>query len=378
LLQPEHATDYSVRAVSSSQELEALREDWGELARAIEGAAFYHQWAWHRAMRDHLAGGQIVYHCVRRGDLLVAVVPLVGQGIRGPLRSRVLQAPWHTDLVLGDILIRDDHVGERTLERLLTGLRTSLGGRWDLATWRRVRPASCLIRAVADIPYLVSTSDAGGCYFCDCRTPQSLGSLSKKLLRNVDRLGRRAEREHGHIAVETFSRPEQMAVGLEHFFRIESSGWKGERGTALALRDHSMAFYRSVMTAFSVFGNARVDLLRIGDRPAAAQVALRTGRVWYVLKIGFDPSLATVGPGQILLKRFLEEMCQDDLVAEVNLGTDPAWAERWHMQWEPVHLVRIYGRTARGRLLSLGRRMKEMAKKVRDSGASAPKLRKSE
>ena len=101
---------------------------------------------------------------------------------------------------------------------------------------------------------------------------------------------------------------------------------------------------------------------RPGD---AAHIAIRSGPTWFLLKIGYHPDFKDVGPGGILMKRFLEEMRDDPDIAEVNLCTNPPWADRWHFQTEPCYNVRIFNRTWRGQLLAAARSVTEAVKTVR-------------
>lgn len=351
-----------LRTVSSLRGLEGLRDEWEALTAGLARPGFHHRWAWHAAYCRHLADGPVTYHCVYHEGRLVLVMPLAGPATG--TRMRALTTPRNPQIDVTDVVMADG--AAQALAFLLAELDTGDGRAWDLLTLPRVPGRSPLLSAAEDLSHLVTLSDGGGSSFFECREEGSLERLSPKLRRNIDRLRRRAERDLGALSVDTFARPELVEEGYGHFLDIEASGWKGRAGTAVALVPAASAFLRDVLRAFSCSGDARVDVLRLGGRPAAAHLALRSGGTWYVLKTGYMPDLGAFGPGQLLLKLFFEEAARDDQVLEVNLITAPEWAERWHMQREPLHTLRIYGRTPGGFLLSLGRRVKEAAKRVRD------------
>src|SRR3989449_7294507 len=56
---------------------------------------------------------------------------------------------------------------------------------------------------------------------------------------------------------------------LDELFRVESTGWKGRHGTALASDLSRGAFYRRYAAAASRTGVLRLCYLRIGERTAA-------------------------------------------------------------------------------------------------------------
>jgi CelD/BcsL family acetyltransferase involved in cellulose biosynthesis len=288
---------------------------------------------------------------VARPDL---ALPAGARAWGGPLDSSV-------DLV-------DASLGEPTALRFAELICAPATGPWDLLHFPRVRTRSNLLAALPGSGYHYALSDAGASAFCDVSSEDALKAISKDNLRNVDRLKRRAERDLGQVAVESVNDASIATSTFDRFVAVEDAGWKGTQGagTSLASDIRAQAFFRDVARRFQEDGRARIDFLTIGGRDAAAQLALRAGSTWFLLKIGYHPDFKDVGPGSILLKAFLEEMRDTPDIHEVNLTTNPPWAARWHFQTEPVYHVYIYGKTLRGRLLAAGRSLKELAKRVRD------------
>lgn len=232
----------------------------------------------------------------------------------------------------------------------------------------RVRTRSNLLAALpsSGLPYALS--DAGASAFCDVSHPDALKALSKETLRNYDRLRRRAEKDYGPVASDPVTDPAALhTAAFDRFVALEDAGWKGTAGagTSLAADTRAQGFFREVMRRFGEDHRARIDFLTINGRDAAAQLMVRAGPAWFLLKIGYHPDFKDVGPGGILLKAFLEEMVANPDILEVNLTTNPPWAARWHFQTEPVYHVYIYNTTWRGRALYAARSLKDLAKKVR-------------
>lgn len=303
-----------------------------------------------------------------------ALVPLA------PPRLRVLVVDTPDGPVRGitDVsLDLSDALGEAEPETLRLTQRE-----WSSLRIPRVPARSNLLGALRGSGLRYALSDAGASAFCDVSSEDALKAVSKENLRNVDRLRRRAERELGFVAVDSVNDESVATTTFDRFVAVEDAGWKGASGsgTSLASNTRAQAFFREVARRFQQDGRARLDFLTIGGRDAAAQLALRAGSTWFLLKIGYNPDFKDVGPGGILLKAFLEEMVANPQIREVNLTTNPPWASRWHFQTEPVYHVFIYNNTVRGRVLYAGRSFKEVAKLARDrwqilqSRRSRPKI----
>lgn len=240
----------------------------------------------------------------------------------------------------------------------------------DAITFPRVRTRSNLLSALPSSGLPFALSDAGSSAFCDVSHPDALKAISRDNLRNVDRLHRRAEKDFGSLDIDRLTDGEALHSSVfDRFVALEDAGWKGSAGagTSLAADPRAQAFFREVMRRFGADGRARIDFLTLAGRDAAAQLMVRTGPTWFLLKIGYHPDFKDVGPGGILLKALLEEMVADPSILEVNLTTNPRWAARWHFQSEPVYHVDIYNTTWRGRALYALRSGKEVAKSLRDA-----------
>jgi len=264
---------------------------------------------------------------------------------------------------------------ERRMSDLLRLL--SSAARWDRFSVPRAAARSTLVRALEGSGAPFAFSDAGTCAYCDTSHADALKAISKENLRNVDRLRRRAEKDHGPVEIEAITDAALLdSPAFDRFLSLEDAGWKGAQGagTSLASDRHSQEFFRRVIRQFAEVQRARIDFLTINGRDAAAQLMVRAGPTWFLLKIGYHPDFKDVGPGGILLKAFLEEMVAASDILEVNLTTNPPWAARWHFQTEPVYHVYIYNTTWRGRLLYAGRTLKNLAKRVRDQLRPPPKL----
>jgi CelD/BcsL family acetyltransferase involved in cellulose biosynthesis len=227
------------------------------------------------------------------------------------------------------------------------------------------------MRVFTDDASTVRISDNSMRVYCAVTSPEDLKSLSSKNLRNVARLARKAEREGGSVERTTYAGDEAHATGLDIFVKVEEASWKGPQGsgTSLSCDPQALGFYRDALRHFAgaADADARVEILTIGDQPAAGIVALRSGSQWNMLKVGYDERFSPFGPGGILLKLFLEEMVEDPGVNEVSLVTAPPWAGRWHLQEEPTRDIAVFMPSLAGRARSLRHDLVKAARGARAS-----------
>ena len=176
---------------------------------------------------------------------------------------------------------------------------------------------------------------AGG--WADTEPPLEAGRRS-----DLRRARRRAE-GIGPLSCQIVSPgPSDLDPLLDELFRVESTGWKGRHGTALASDLSRGAFYRRYAAAASRTGVLRLCYLRIGERTAAVQFALEAeGRFW-LLKIGYDPAFARCSPGQLLLWETVRYAARRGLRTYEFLGGPEPWIRVWTERIRPCVAVRAY------------------------------------
>jgi CelD/BcsL family acetyltransferase involved in cellulose biosynthesis len=84
---------------------------------------------------------------------------------------------------------------------------------------------------------------------------------------------------------------------IETFLRLESLGWKGSRGTALASRAADEKFFVEMVNALAERGDVIFGELTIDGRVVASTCNLRARDTLFAFKIGWDPEFARGNPG---------------------------------------------------------------------------------
>jgi CelD/BcsL family acetyltransferase involved in cellulose biosynthesis len=156
---------------------------------------------------------------------------------------------------------------------------------------------------------------------------------SSKHRREVRRLLRRLS-EHLGGEVELIDRSDDPEA-VEAFLRLEASGWKGRRRTALASDPTHAEFFRELCAGFRRLDRLQLLSLETDGAVAAMCCNLSAGDTLFCFKIAFDESLEKFSPGMqlqhalIKLENENERIdCIDSCIDADNEMGDRIWPQR--------------------------------------------------
>jgi CelD/BcsL family acetyltransferase involved in cellulose biosynthesis len=82
--------------------------------------------------------------------------------------------------------------------------------------------------------------------------------------------------------------------------------------------------------------------LRIGDRIAAAQLAVESDERFWLLKIGYDEAFARYSPGNLLMRETVRYAANRGLLSYEFLGTPEQWTRMWTDRIRACVSIRAY------------------------------------
>lgn len=139
-------------------------------------------------------------------------------------------------------------------------------------------------------------------------------ALGAKKLKELRRQRHRLE-EHGPVAFEVARKPDEIRPALETFLQLETSGWKGKRGTALIQHAGDATFIRRAVPALAETAQCEIVALRAGAAPVAAGIVLRHQDRAFFFKLGIDERFAKYSPGVQLTLDLTRHLCADPAIA---------------------------------------------------------------
>ena len=162
-------------------------------------------------------------------------------------------------------------------------------------------------------------------------------AMSAKRRKELRRLRRALGRDLG-AEVELIDRSDDPAASDE-FMRIESTGWKGSEGTALASSEDSEAFFRAMCRTAAAAGRLQMLSLECGGRTIAMQCNLIDGDALFGFKVAYYADFARYSPGSLLevdAIGFFHESgnlaAADSCAAGDSEMINRIWPDRRHLQ----------------------------------------------
>ncbi|WP_338865825.1 GNAT family N-acetyltransferase [Myxococcus stipitatus] len=175
-------------------------------------------------------------------------------------------------------------------------------------------------------------------------------ALQAKFKANCRRRRRKLE-EKGHVTFERVEGGLGLEGTLEEGFLLEQSGWKGERGTAMAQDTATRGFYTELARDASYRGKLALYFLRLDGKPVAFHYGLEHGGRYFLLKPGYDEVLRECSPGQLLMEEVVGT-CIDRGLREFDfLGPDMVWKRDWTDQVRRHTWLYVFNDSAFGRAL---------------------------
>lgn len=172
--------------------------------------------------------------------------------------------------------------------------------------------------------------------------------LSTRRRRDLRRQERRLA-GMGAVELEIHRGDQCLEVLVDEGFRMEVQGWKGRAGTAVLSRQASRQFYSSMARWGAQAGILRLAFLRVDGRSVAFSFALEQNAVHYGLKLCYDESFATFGPGLLLMHRLIHRAFDQPEIARFEMLGE---ADDYKMEFADgateQFRVRIFGRGAWG------------------------------
>lgn len=190
-------------------------------------------------------------------------------------------------------------------------------------------------------------------------SPRSFKSFRARLRRKLHNL----EKE-GTVTFELHTT--DFSAALQEFFALEAAGWKGARGSAIALHQNLVQFYSTVAAAASQRGHLRLYGLRLNQQLVAMQFGVAMQGQYYAPKVAYDERFARFSPGQLLVRHCLEQLTGEGFTGYDFLGPRATWKTVWTDQVREHHTCYIFRPNLTGRSLhTLTMRAAKAAQRVR-------------
>lgn len=315
-----------------------LAAEWDALADEV-GAAPFLRPGWFDAWYEAFAESAPRVYCVRRSGRLIGVLPMIG--------NRTMRSPTNAHTPFFDVLAADAGAADELAAFLTSGrprrivlelCNTDVTTTAAFVDGIRARGYHVVAEVMRSLPYI----EAGRPW---AHYEKQVGT---KLRSDLRRQRRRLEDE-GDVSIDVTVGMDGLDDRLAECFRMEASGWKGRRGTAIESDPRTRAFYTRIAHWLADQGSLELCILRLDGRAIAFEFNIRGTEVYYGFKSGYDDAFRRFGPGKLLLVEMIRGAFDRDLRYDF-LGDADEYKLRWCDATEPRLRVVSFAPTMSGRL----------------------------
>jgi CelD/BcsL family acetyltransferase involved in cellulose biosynthesis len=187
---------------------------------------------------------------------------------------------------------------------------------------------------------------------------------SAKFRSNLRRRARKLA-ELGAVSLRRVDGGEGVDAAVDEFLALEAAGWKGEKGSAIALDPALVGFYRRLARDAAARGGLAIRALCLDRRAVAVHLGLVHRGRYYLPKTAYDEGLASASPGQLLQREVLAECEARGLAGFDFLGPDMPWKRDWEPAHAPHDWLYVYRPSLAGRAMhSFKHRVRPAMKEV--------------
>ena len=157
--------------------------------------------------------------------------------------------------------------------------------------------------------------------------------------------------------LEVWNAPGQMAQAVADYGRLESTGWKGRVGTAVAADNEQGHFYRAMLEWFCARGQAGVYRYYFGDELVAMDLCIEEGECIVVLKTAYDESVqAQYSPALLMREEACRRLFDQGRIRRIEFyGKVMEWHTRWTDEIRTMYHLNHYRWSALGWLHAMRR-----------------------
>lgn len=311
----------SVVVLKDVSELGKYVPAWEDLAKAtLEPNVFFESWMLMPALRHYGSGKEVEVLLIFGANrtlpedepLLLGLFPLESRRLLPGLPFRSVRIWKYIHSFLCTPLVRAGYDRE-CLEALFGWVASNRAG-MVLFEFPTIAGDGAFCRHLGE--YLAKSQRHSSTWNCflrplflqrgggDAYIEEALSSRRRKRLRRQEKLLEKS----GPVDYVSLQPEDDIEAWLEEFLHLESRGWKGREGTAMACSDSDREFFRTF--GREAFKRSRMMMLslRSSGRSVAQLCNLLCGEGSFAFKAAFDEKYAKYSPGVLLEVENIQEL----------------------------------------------------------------------
>ncbi|KQQ87033.1 GNAT family N-acetyltransferase [Massilia sp. Leaf139] len=166
----------------------------------------------------------------------------------------------------------------------------------------------------------------------------------KNLRGNLKKQRARLEREGVATRMVVDRAPAAMAQAVADYGRLETSGWKGQEGTAVSAGNAQGRYYRAMLEALAARGAASVYRYYFGEQLVAMDLCVEDADSIVVLKTAYDERVpANLSPTLLMREEACRSLFEGGRFERLEFyGRVMEWHTRWTEEVRTMYHVNYY------------------------------------
>ena len=330
--------DLRIEEITAAEEFTALAPEWTRLWHLAPRATPFQTPAWLVPWWRHFGRGELVVLSASEGDRLTGLLPLYiyqEPSLRKLLPVGIGNSDWLDAICLPG---HERQVGDAFLSAIARRAE-----RFDVCDLQPLPSDSPLLEAtaagLADERIVLEPCPVLHVATAADNIEASLPTARRRKLRYYQRRAQAA----GQLRFET-AQPASLNELLNAFYALHAARWE-RRGLPGVLADEAVrAFHMQAAPSLMEQGLLRLHALRLDERVVALLYGLLAKRRLHLYLSGFDPDLAALGIGALVIRHAMEEAAREGVREFDFLRGREAHKYRWGASDRPS-----YGRRLRRR-----------------------------
>ncbi len=296
----------------------ALGPEWEELVEnALEENAYYHR-GYCTALLNHIEMRPLKVITVWKGEALIALMPFVSDRLHWGGIMTVNKA-WTTDYTTTSIPLIDRRYADDAVGGLVDAMSAPITGSniWLLPNISIEEPVTTALKSELASRALPSQNfDRFERAILEKRgsfEDHMKEHVSKKRRKDLRRNRKRLD-DLGTVTWTAHVAGTELDDAIDAFLKIEASGWKGKRGTALDCTAATRAFAKQAFGSGAGDGVTRADVLRLDGTPIAVNLTLLSGSTGFTIKCAYDEAYKGQSAGLLLEEEMIRSVLEDDWI----------------------------------------------------------------
>ncbi len=364
--------NYNVKYHIGPDGFRQIENEWNVIFNSLSRKKFYCHYKWYKCYMEalHPSEETIYFFVVFRGDLPVAVFPLKkAVNIILGLRIKTWETIFHNHIVFTDIICNAENNHQDILIFFIKYLSGTKGFNYHALIIHNALEQSSILHLLKQNEYSLNiVKRIRQCSYIHIDNLKKYADTLKS--KNLRKKLRRLEKL-GYVQFSRVDDKENIVTGLDQFLEVESSGWKGEAGSAIKCHEELVQFYRCLVNEFSDIGRCQIYLLTVDQKCIAADFSILDEDTIYSLKIGYREDYARYSPGIICWTDFLQMVSQYKNINYVNFITKQEWHGLRNVKNANVNNIYVFSLSTRGILFFLLEKSKQLLKQLK-SGLRRP------